>query len=296
MKFLNLRLSLLAFGTVAAMVSTSASADWTFNTSNTAVAGTGVNAGVTVNLSGFSAANTSGIVSGTWTSRQLMSYSSGFGVNSDGTATPNHAVDNQGATEAILLNFGSSTVLSSIGLGYTSNGQCKDNTTGAITVLGTNAACPTGTTLQTGMSVDVSVFRWTGAAAPAPNLTTTSATTMTGWELVGNYGNMVPDTSNPYNTVNTAGKTSSWWLISAYNSGFTGASYTTGSSTLDNGNDYFKLYAVAGTACATNLVGGVCGGTSGSGKLPEPATLALTSVALLGVAGLRRRSKAKLAA
>jgi hypothetical protein len=147
------------------------------------------------------------------------------------------------------------------------------------------------------------VFRWVGnASGPtgANVLTSTNATTMGGWELVGNYGDMVQDTSNPYNLVNGAGKTSSWWLISAYNSGFaqTAASGTTiateNRATLTNGDDFFKLYAVAGTKCTQAVdAKGVCGGTTL--KLPEPASLALTSVALIGVAGLRRR-KAKLAA
>jgi hypothetical protein len=112
---------------------------------------------------------------------------------------------------------------------------------------------------------------------------------MTGWELVGNYGDMVNDTSNPYNSVNGSGKTSSWWLISAYNSGFTQSAGAENRPALTDGDDYFKLFAVAGTTCATNLVNGSCGGSGGGSHVPEPATLALTSVALLGVAGLRRR-------
>lgn len=306
MNIRNIRWSLMAMGAAAALASTSAHAVWTFDQSN--VTGlTGSAGDPTLSLSGVYATNTSGVVTGSWTAAPLVYYSgNGQGMSSDGSNTPNHALDNNGNTEAVLLQFSASTVLTSIGLGYTSNGQCKNNTTNAITTLANDASCPTGTTLlQNGTTqVDASVFRWVGAGTPTGNptpLVGQAAGTMSGWELVGNYGDLIYDTSNPYNTVNSAGKSSSWWLISAYNTGF--SQNTTNSSTsiatenrgaLDNGGDYFKLYAVAGTKCTSTVnAQGVCGGTTS--KTPEPATLALTSVALLGVVGLRRRQGKKSA-
>lgn len=306
----KIRWGLMTLGAAAALASTSAHAVWTFNQSNvTGLSGT--NAGdPSLSLSGVYATNTSGVVTGNWASSALVWYSgNGQGMSSDGSQTPNHALDNTGNTEAVLLNFSASTVLSSIGLGYTSNGTCKNTVTNATQTLANDQSCSSlgsnWTLLQNGSTqVDVSLFRWTGAGTPTGSPTALvgqASTTMAGWELVGNYGDMITDTTNPYNTVNSSGKSSSWWLISAYNSGFkqTSASSTSiateNRGVLDNGGDYFKLYAVAGSKCTSTVDNkGVCGGSS-TGKLPEPATLALTSVALVGVAGLRRR-KAKMAA
>lgn len=306
MNIRNIRWSLMALGAAAALVSTSAHAVWTFDQANvTGVAGT--NAGdPTVSLSGVYATNATtgsgGVVNGTWTANALTWYSgNGQGMSSDGSNTPNHALDNNGNTEAVLLNFSASTVLTSIGLGYVSNGQCSDGS-----YVANNGTCPNGTSLLANGSIKVSssVFRWVGSGTPTGNpspLVGQAANTMSGWELVGNYGNMGYDTTNPYNLVNSAGKTSSWWLISTYNSGFAQTGTSSTSIATENvgtlahlGNDYFKLFAVAGSQCTSGVSAqGVCGSTVS--KAPEPASLALASVALAGVAGLRRR-KAKLAA
>lgn len=265
-----------------------AQAYWGLDTTSSTVGDSG-NAAYTATMSGYYVSNTlvggsganKNLLAGNWSTGTLTDYSGNGQGMTTGTdsGSPYHALDNNGNTEAVLLNFSASTVLTSIGLGYTSNG--------------TTSNCSSGCNGTSGVTVDLSVFRWTGTGAP-PSLTGTNAGTMAGWELVGNYGDFGYDTSNPYNLVNSAGKTSSWWLITAYNSGFTQGAQTENRGATNQGDDYFKLYAAAGSKCTSTVdSNGVCGGTTV--KLPEPTSLALTSVALFGVAGLRRR-KAKAAA
>ena len=55
-----------------------------------------------------------------------------------------------------------------------------------------------------------------------------------------------------------------------------------GVATCSDGNDYVKLYAIAGT-------------TGGGGKVPEPSALLLFGTGLMGLVGLRRRTKGKTA-
>jgi hypothetical protein len=50
----------------------------------------------------------------------LLHYSGGLGMASDGSTAPNHAIDNVGNTELVLLSFSQSVVLTSVGIGYKS--------------------------------------------------------------------------------------------------------------------------------------------------------------------------------
>ncbi|RTL34522.1 MAG: PEP-CTERM sorting domain-containing protein [Burkholderiales bacterium] len=280
------RAVVLACG-LAAGVTAQAASTWqfsgagTYNSIGEEYAKSGVYTGADANLSisGVYVANdASGVANGskfnTGTgSSPLYFGGNGLGMCSDPVSPtscpasnpPNHAIDNVGNTEGILMSFTTKVALQQIFLGFVSN------------------------------DADISVFRYTGSSAPA-NLNTVDGSaaglTGAGWQLVGNYADVAQDTNPaaPNQNINASGLTSSWWLIMAYNSGLAGTSKASGTS-LSNNDDYFKIFAVAGTACSTQIVNGQC--ANGGGKLPEPATLALTSVALIGVAGLRRRQSVK---
>lgn len=260
---------LLAAGVMALM--SNAHAVWTFNSSSGATASAGDAA--LLSVSGAYAANNSGntgfATNGTWTNANVSYYSGTTGglsmTSGTDSGSPYHALDNNGNTESVLLKFDSSVILNQIGLGYATNSS--------------------GVT----SSVDVSLFRYVGNSA-APSLSgvkSTQADMLTaGWELVGNYADLVKDNVAPFNSVNASSKGSSWWMVSAYNTG-----YGTGTN-LDMGNDFFKLYAVAGSKC-TSTAAGVCGPGSDTPGVPEPGSLVLAGIAFAGLAFTRRQNKRK---
>lgn len=183
----------------------------------------------------------------------LVSYGAGgFGVTAAGesTLTPQHSMDNSGFTDAVLLNFSSSVILRQLLVGWAAYDS------------------------------DVSVLRYTGAGAPTLAGQTIAGALANGWASVGNYdtvsGAVQADGGGNNATVtnvNGSGLSSSWWLISAYNSGYGGSNF----GTVGGQSDYVKLLQLTGDK-------------SVSVSVPEPGTLALAAAALFGGFLTRRRA------
>ncbi|MBH9575331.1 exosortase-dependent surface protein XDP1 [Inhella proteolytica] len=186
-----------------------------------------------------------------WETATLMNYSGGFGVKNRGTndpgegTNPEHAIDNNGnngtaggfITDALLFSFEQSTILRNLTIGWKSG------------------------------DADISVLRYTGQLPPVLTDKTPSGLLSSGWQLVGQYGNV---TTNTNQAINASGGASSWWLVTAYNSAFQNKGWTMG-------DDYFKLLSVAGDQPPPQS------------QTPEPASLALVGLAALSLGYARRR-------
>lgn len=167
--------------------------------------------------------------------------------------SPQHAMDNNGYTESILLNFSSmgTAVLNAITIGWKYN------------------------------DADVSILAYTGNNVAVDNPGNLSGKTYSGlltsgWEIVSNQGNLVEGVTRSFNTGPTP-ISSSYWLIAAYNTAFSGP--TCNGGTCGGGNDYFKISALGGSV------------TPPDNKVPEPSPLALLGATALGMIALRRRQK-----
>jgi hypothetical protein len=159
--------------------------------------------------------------------------------------SPEHAVDNNERYEMLLLSFTSSVSLTGLQIGWQ------------------------------GADSDMSVLAWTKAGAPAA-LTGKSWNQLVGlgWEVIGNYSNVVASTST-VNSINGGGVSSSYWLVGAYND--LAAGTTNG---LTKNDDYVKIFSVSGDAKPPTI------------RVPEPGSLALFGLAMMGMMSLRKRRSA----
>ena len=279
-------------GLAAASLSAQAVTTWSYNTLSTN----------TTQASFTSAGSPTGVATGTVTGYGAVNNttalgnainvteygSNGLGIcgtvtDPSGCAVPSHALDNSTGTESLLVGFGGKSIqLTNLTLGYTQEAIGSVQTTSGV-ASGNSSYANRG---------DISVLAYVGSGDPTTALKTLTYATLTSnnWKVIGNYGDVVAGTNIG---INSAAVSSSYWLITAYNSIFnvaggpgctvesTGGDGCSGSpSAFGIGSDFVKLATVSG-----NLGGG------GGGKVPEPTPMALLGVSLLGFIAMRRRQK-----
>ncbi len=214
----------LLTGFLALLISGSAVAAWSWdftgshsgNSSGRTFSGSGAGA-PNATATGWSnstsaSSSSSSYGTGNLVQRSIYQYGGGLGVTSPddvGQGSPEHAIDNQYRIDAILLDFGGTSVtMDQVRFGYYSGDS------------------------------DFSMAAYTGGGST--DLTSMGYADLAGngWTTIGSYENSGTSLTN----VNPGDVSSSYWLVSALNPSLGGPS-----SSNYYGNDFFKLKLAGGS-------------------------------------------------
>jgi len=243
---------------------------WNLSTDCNGNAVSGTNLGATegctgnsggINLSAFSTTGSGA----TFAAASIYTWgSAGLGVVAagEGTAQGPHAMDNVINTDVMLISFDAAKSLTSVEIGW--------NGTTSPTII------PSGLGTGSYTDSDLTVLAWMGQGTPgAVSGLATTGLVSAGWQVIGNYAD-VGSVANGGTAAISTSVTSSYWLVTAYDTAF-GTTSSNGGTLGSTKNDAFKLVSVAGTT---------------SNKTPEPGSLALLGAGLLGWVVSRKRKAA----